>query len=270
MANLFQIQHELKAIFDEIEENDGEVTDDLYQQLLITKENLEEKLTNYVKVIKHWEGDAATCKAEAKRLGEVAKVRENKVERFKNIILDAVEQFGVEGKTNKFIELPTMRLSTRGTEAVNVDEERIKLFILEFERYLREIYGTGALYSAKDVDLQGILVAVNANLKAMFETEIGGDANPETSLFKPFTLADLTTMVLKFEFKFPIYELFRDGGKVIEAYGHNAVNANIIYGGKKDDWKTIIKVADASVGSEQELTKPTVANLVKNTSLIIK
>lgn len=269
MANLFQIQHELKAIFDEIEENDGEVTDDLYQQLLITKENLEEKLTNYVKVIKHWEGDVATCKAEAKRLGEVAKVRENKVERFKNIVLGAVEQFGVEGKTNKFIELPTMRLSTRGTESVNIDEERIKLFINEFERYLRDIYGSGALYSAKDVDLQGILDAVNANLKAMFQTELAEDIESETSLFKPFTLSDLTTMVLKFEFKFPIYELFREGESLIVAYGQHAINGNISYGGKKEDWKTIIKVSEAQ-SEEESISKPTVANLVKNTSLIIK
>ena len=37
------------------------------------------------------------------------------------------------------IELPTFRLSSRSSTAIEVDEERVKIFIQEFERYIREL-----------------------------------------------------------------------------------------------------------------------------------
>ena len=62
-----------------------------------------------------------------------------------------------------------------------------------------------------------------------------------------------------------IYELFRSHKDAILEYAHNPFTSEISNETAKEDWKTIITVAD-----EQGTAKPTMAELVKNESLIIK
>ena len=46
MANIYQISQELLNIFDIIEENEGELTPELEEQLAITRESFNEKIKN--------------------------------------------------------------------------------------------------------------------------------------------------------------------------------------------------------------------------------
>ena len=254
MASLYNISSEILRIFENVENNEGEITDEEYNSLVIKQEELKTKLDCYVKAVKEFNASAAFCKTEKKSIDDRKKIYENRVLRLKKAMLDAVNNFGEFGKNNKFIELESCRLYTKASTAVNVDEDRVNLFMTHFEKFLREVVNGDVLYTGEDVDLQGILDVINANIKA--EQEYG---------FVPFTLNDLTTFKIGIKSTATIYELFRSHKDAILEYAHNPFTAEISNETVKEDWKTIITVAD-----EQGIAKPTMAELVKNESLIIK
>lgn len=254
MASLYNISSEILRIFENVENNEGEITDEEYNSLVIKQEELKTKLDCYVKAVKEFNASAAFCKTEKKSIDDRKKIYENRVLRLKKAMLDAVNNFGEFGKNNKFIELESCRLYTKASTAVNVDEDRVNLFMTHFEKFLREVVNGDVLYTGEDVDLQGILDVINTNIKA--EQEYG---------FVPFTLNDLTTFKIGIKSTATIYELFRSHKDAILEYAHNPFTAEISNETAKEDWKTIITVAD-----EQGTAKPTMAELVRNESLIIK
>lgn len=254
MASLYNISSEILRIFENVENNEGEITDEEYNSLVIKQEELKTKLDCYVKAVKEFNASAAFCKTEKKSIDDRKKVYENRVLRLKKAMLDAVNNFGEFGKNNKFIELESCRLYTKASISVNVDEDRVNLFMTHFEKFLREVVNGDVLYTGEDVDLQGILDVINTNIKA--EQEYG---------FVPFTLNDLTTFKIGIKSTATIYELFRSHKDAILEYAHNPFTSEISNETAKEDWKTIITVAD-----EQGTAKPTMAELVKNESLIIK
>lgn len=254
MASLYNISSEILRIFENVENNEGEITDEEYNSLVIKQEELKTKLDCYVKAVKEFNASAAFCKTEKKSIDDRKKVYENRVLRLKKAMLDAVNNFGEFGKNNKFIELESCRLYTKASTAVNVDEDRVNLFMTHFEKFLREVVNGDVLYTGEDVDLQGILDVINTNIKA--EQKYG---------FVPFTLNDLTTFKIGIKSTATIYELFRSHKDAILEYAHNPFTSEISNETAKEDWKTIITVAD-----EQGTAKPTMAELVKNESLIIK
>ena len=254
MASLYNISSEILRIFENVENNDGEITDEEYDSLIIKQEELKTKLDCYVKAVKEFNASAAFCKTEKKSIDDRKKIYENRALRLKKAMLDAVNNFGELGKNNKFIELESCRLYTKASTAVNVDEDRVNLFMTYFEKFLREVVNGDVLYTGEDVDLQGILDVINTNIKA--EQEYG---------FVPFTLNDLTTFKIGIKSTATIYELFRSHKDAILEYAHNPFTSEISNETAKEDWKTIITVAN-----EQGTAKPTMAELVKNESLIIK
>lgn len=254
MASLYNISSEILRIFENVENNEGEITDEEYNSLVIKQEELKTKLDCYVKAVKEFNASAAFCKTEKKSIDDRKKIYENRVLRLNKAMLDAVNNFGELGKNNKFIELESCRLYTKASTAVNVDEDRVNLFMTHFEKFLREVVNGDVLYTGEDVDLQGILDVINTNIKA--EQEYG---------FVPFTLNDLTTFKIGIKSTATIYELFRSHKDAILEYAHNPFTSELSNETTKEDWKTIITVAD-----EQGTAKPTMAELVKNESLIIK
>lgn len=254
MSSLYEISNDILSIFNDIEIAEGEVTDEQYDALQIKQEELKEKLTNYVKAIKSWEVDEKALKDEKKRFNDRQNVLKNRIERLKSAALEAVLVFGEHGKSNMFIELPEFRLFSRQSTSIEVDENRINIFLSEFERYVRELVSQGIIYTGQDVDLQGILDCINANVKA----ERGDD-------FKPFTLIDLTTMRISINTTMSIYELFRQGGSALTQYTNTPFETTISNATTKDDWKTAI-----AISKQQETSEITVAKEIINQNLQIK
>ena len=129
MESLYQISGKLLSIFGEIESADGEVTEEQLENLQITKDELDTKFDSYVKAIRCWELDINACKEEEKRIKANRNTKENRIERLKKYMLDAVMQFGVQGKTNKYYELPDSRIYTRDSQEVVYNDLRINRLI---------------------------------------------------------------------------------------------------------------------------------------------
>ena len=122
--NIWQIQQELLDIFNELEENAGELTPELEDKLNITQSEFKNKIENYLYVIKKTESDINACDAEAKRLTALKKSKQNTVDRIKSVMAKAIEQFGDENKNgNRFIDLGTAKITVRTSNKVIVNDD---------------------------------------------------------------------------------------------------------------------------------------------------
>lgn len=253
MSSLYSIQEDILRIFNDVESNEGEITDEQYDALCIKQDELKSKLESYVKAIKSWEVDEKALKDEKKRFNDRQNVYKNRIERLKKAALDAVLMFGEQGANNMFIELPNFRIFTKASKSIEVDEQRINIFIKAFESYIRELVDAGILYAGKDVDLQGILDVINANVIA----EQGED-------FEPYTINDLIALKLNINQTASVYDLFKSG-LALNLYGKEPIYTHMENVTTKDDWKTIINFAAIA-----KTSMPTMAKEVTNQSLQIK
>lgn len=130
MANIYQLQQDLLAIFDELEENGGELTPELEAQLAITEESFKSKVEDYTKVIHHYQDDLNAIKAETERLKRLKESKERIIERLKKVVLEAVNNFGETNKNGvKFIDFGTGKVSTRNSQAVQLYDDNIEHII---------------------------------------------------------------------------------------------------------------------------------------------
>lgn len=254
MSNIYEIKQSLISLFNDIEENEGEITEEQEQLLNIKQEELNIKLIDYHKAIISWNADIAACKEEEKRIASVRKKHENRIKRLKESMLDAVTQFGDIGKSgNKFIELSTVRLYTKSTEKVEVDEERISIFIEIFIKYITDLHRNGCLYTGDDVDLSIILKNINEILSINYPDVI------------PFTLTDVTTLILDVTCHMNIYDYFRNNPAILHALAEYPFNFKITNNTPKEDWKITEKVS-----KETNISIPTCAHIENNNSIQFK
>ena len=250
MSSLYYISQDIYRIFDAIEAAEGEITDDQYSELQIKQEELKEKLDAYVKAVKEFQANADFCKNEKKSINDRQNIYKNRVENLKSAMLDAVNAFGEQGKTNKFIELPTCRIFTKTSKSIEADEIRLYILSKEFYRLICELVRNGVLYTGEDVDLQGILNVINANVIA-----------EQGEGFEPFTIQDLIQCKLRVSMYASIYDCFRSNEYLIKQIVNNPIISKVDTEICKDDCKFIIENTD---------NKLTIAKQVISNNLQIK
>lgn len=127
MANIYQIEQNLLSIFDELEENGGELTSELENKLTITKEEFKDKVEDYTNVIKTLDCDMAAIKVERARLKSLYDRKEKVSNKLKEIIINAINEFGDTKKTGvKYLDYGTGEVSIRKTQVVEVNEPLMK------------------------------------------------------------------------------------------------------------------------------------------------
>jgi hypothetical protein len=254
MASLYNISADILRIFSDVEELEGEITDEQYNLLCIKRNELEEKLTSYFHVITEFKKDADFCKAEKKRINDKQKVYENRIEKLKKAVLEAVNNFGEVGKNNKFIELPTVRIFTKNTQSVEINEPRINILIYKFRYLIQELVQQGILYTGEDVDLVGILDSINAQCIA----EFGED-------FSPFNISDLKHIKINISYTDTIEELLKNNPDILQHLGKEVFRTEVINATSKDEMKRAINICQTL-----EQDQPTVGIIVNNQSIQFK
>ena len=130
MANIYQLSQELLDIFNIIEENEGELTPELEEQLNITQESFKSKIKDYTNVIKLYQKDIDSIKEEKARLNSLQKSKEKTIEKLKQIIVSAVDTFGDITKSgSKFIDYGIGKVSIRNSQVLEIDEDKINKFV---------------------------------------------------------------------------------------------------------------------------------------------
>lgn len=156
MKNLFNIDAELYEVYNEIENNGGEMTPELEATLEITEAERLTKGEGYVYVIKQLRSQADMIKSEIKRLQELAKRYENSSDKLADTLLQSVVAHGQ-------IKTALVTISSRKSKSVSITDE--SLLGAEFMRIKTEPNKTAikeALESGQEV--QGALIVENYSL----------------------------------------------------------------------------------------------------------
>jgi hypothetical protein len=128
MLQIWNIEQPLQEVFNEIEENEGDLTPELEEKLMITRENMSDKLYQIDKMRKIASKDLDMIKDEQLRLAEMVDKRIRFIENIDTIITTTVERFGGTDEKSKAKHKPKVIPFDLGeakvsyTEAVELDE----------------------------------------------------------------------------------------------------------------------------------------------------
>ena len=126
MASLWQLTQEELSFINLMEENGGEVTDEVMEDLAIRRENFSHKAEAYAKFILKLESESDQAAAEIKRIQAIKKAKDKTVERLRENLLAALMLFGQEdSKGVKRFETTLAKLSTRKSVSVEILDEAI-------------------------------------------------------------------------------------------------------------------------------------------------
>ena len=126
MASLWQLTQDELSFISLMEENGGEVTDEIMEDLAIRRENFSAKAEAYSKFILKLESEADQAAAEIKRIQALKKAKENTAQRLRDTLLAALMVFTEEdSKGIRRYETPLAKLSTRRSQSVEVLDESI-------------------------------------------------------------------------------------------------------------------------------------------------
>ena len=156
MKNLFNIDAELYEVYNEIENNGGEMTPELEATLEITEAERLTKGEGYVYVIKQLRSQSDMIKSEIKRLQEIEKRYQNSADKLADTLLQSVVAHGQ-------IKTALVTISSRKSKAVSITDE--SLLGAEFMRIKTEPNKTAikeAIESGQEV--QGALIVENYSL----------------------------------------------------------------------------------------------------------
>jgi hypothetical protein len=93
-TTIFEIGNEYQNIIALIEQNNGEMSDDLHEAYINSRDELNNKAKAYIYVIRNKENLISNIDAEIDRLKEMKKRTENEIDRIKNFLSMAVDTFG--------------------------------------------------------------------------------------------------------------------------------------------------------------------------------
>lgn len=253
MASIFNIQQDLYAIFDSIEENEGEITPELEEVLTIKREEFSTKIQGYVAYIKQLELDNKGIKEEIARLKDLQKSKEKTIDNLKKIMAIAIDAFGDTNKSgNKFLDYGIGKVSIRKSDSIEVDEEGIKQFVNRFFRYFNWLHFTNTA-DQQELDVKDVIDFCNKNKQDDEEDIV------ETN----YTNDDLTNLQANLDFKVNLKDLITNpnGLKLINSLLDYKVLATI----KPSVDKTEVKKEVKSSGDI-----PTFAKYVIKDNVVIK
>ena len=158
-TSLYQIETEHLALMQQIENAEGEITEEIAQQLEINESQLQSKSIAYLSVIKSKESFNSQIDEEIKRLQAMKKRNNNLVTNLKNRLLDAVKLFGdYESGLSSF--------GTRKSSSVEV--ENVNALPKEFKVIkVTEQADKAALKKAikEGQEIEGVSIVEKLNLK---------------------------------------------------------------------------------------------------------
>lgn len=255
--NIWQIQQELLSIFDELEENGGELTEELEQKLAISQENFRSKVESYTNVIKSVKADIAAIDQETKRLAEFKKSKTALVDRLSKVIIDAVEKFGDTSKFgSKFFDYGTGKVSVRNTIKCETDDDKLKCIADEYAKCLAFENMLAGASTRNNITIEEII----QRCKEHTDNEEGNIINNPYDV----TREDIETSSFDITIRVGMEDMCCSDGynaikKLCDTFGSN------IYVSPKID-KTFLK----TYLSENEDNTVTIGKLIQNQTLTIK
>lgn len=251
--SIFQIDKDFVDIFNEIEENGGEITPELEERLKIGQEEVTNKVRNYCNLINATKADIAAIKVEQDRLKSLQKSKENLIKGITNLVIFAINNYGNEDKKGKrSIDWGTGRVSIRPSQSVEVDDTAVSIITNTIKSTFASLKFANVLDDGDAIDTESILDTLENN-----QDPITGEPDPISVDNNDLDIVNATV-----SFEIPM-------SKLIKGDGYQMMSCILKHGGSS--WnvkgsvdKSLIKARITSGISSN------IANLVNNENLNIK
>ena len=128
MKNWNQINQELIEIYNELEENGGEITPEIEEQLKINEEDLINYTENIISTISHNSCDIDERNKLIERHKRQIAIKNNINEYLQQQLIQIVQKFGkLEGKNkNKSLQIEEYKLALKVSKSVKIDENEFQ------------------------------------------------------------------------------------------------------------------------------------------------
>lgn len=169
--SIFDIDREFYALYDEIEEAGGEITPEIEEKLEINGQEMTNKVRSITNFINKLKADILAIKSESDRLAKLKKSKENTITGLTNLVLFAINKYGVEDKKGKkWIDWGTGKVSIRKSTNVELDDKKIDNLVDVLKTTVVNGIYTNTLHQSNCIDPQALLDAAIHN--AQIEGEI--------------------------------------------------------------------------------------------------
>lgn len=254
MSNIYNIQQDILSIFNELEENGGDLTPELEERLNIKKEEFKDKIKSYAGVIKMLEHDISDIKEEKTRLNDLQKSKEKSIERLKKVMIYAIGKFGDTTKNgSKFIDYGTGKVSIRTTQTVEVNEDSANRFLNRIFCGLKW-YADNNQLSRSLIDISDVMSFANSRTQEEENNDVETDE---------YSLKDIEHLSASINLDINIREL------IDSEEGINLLRGLLDYNMFKAEIKADKKAIKDDAKSEQHYI-PVFAKIVNNENLNIK
>ena len=157
--NLFTIEQEYLGIMEQIQANEGEITEELSSQLEINETQLQGKSIAYLEIIKGFESRKITIDEEIKRLQAIKKREDNIVKNLKERLLEAVNLFGeFESGLHKFGTRKSSSIDVEDVNSLPKEYKVVKVIESADKKALKEAIKRGE-------EIEGVELVEKLNLK---------------------------------------------------------------------------------------------------------
>lgn len=116
--SIFNIRQDHMSLLAEIEENEGELSEDMMSALRLNEEDFKNKAISYAYVIKKMDAEADVIAAEIKRLQSLKSKADKKSDLFRKLIDEGMQQFGYDK-----VESETLKITYRKTSPVELKDD---------------------------------------------------------------------------------------------------------------------------------------------------
>jgi len=124
--SIFDIEKDLQDIFEELEENGGELTPELEEKLELNGQEVTRKVKSYVGYIQKLQADQATIKAEQDRLKALSESKQKTIDNISHLVLYALDKFGNEDKKGKkYFDWGTGKVTTRKSTSIETNDNKL-------------------------------------------------------------------------------------------------------------------------------------------------
>ena len=158
--SIFDIDRELYALYDEIEEAGGEITPEIEEKLELNGQEMTNKVKSITNFINKLKADLLAIKSESDRLAKLKKSKENTVTGLTNLVLFAIKNYGIEDKNGKkWIDWGTGKVGVRKSVSVELDDKKIENLVDVLKTTVVNGIYTNTLHQSDSIDPQAILDA---------------------------------------------------------------------------------------------------------------
>ena len=235
--NIFEISKDLVKLYQEVEDNGGELTPELEQSLTIANDNLKEKVESYTALIKHIESDIELIDVELVRLQDLKKSKCKLQTKLEEIIIEAIKNFGDMTKSgSRFIDYGLGKVSIRTSKRVEPNES-VDTLSKKVRAYIEMLSFNNKLNTISEINEESFIDFCDTEVK--YE-----NINAEPTDAITVNHSDLENVKTTISITMPLNEIIaKHGYDILKAL----VNSNEVYKIKTELDKTKTK-ADISEG----------------------